>query len=165
MVRRVAPTYTVGAVVLLYDRDPRTEARTGRMLLLRQPGNRGWSLPAGLLNRGEAPVAGAVRELAEETGVELAAGQLTPAVPNAVIHYDGRWVDVVFEAEVTAGNTTLRVDGAEVLEAAWYDLAALPPLSRATAQLLGYYGIGPQAESAVNPAASPAARSGRPQGG
>src|SRR5690606_33366259 len=92
LVRRVTPTYTVGAVVLLRD-------ETDRLLLLRQPpGTRGWSLPAGLLGRGESPIDGAVRELAEETGVRLDPAQLRPAVPNAVVHHRGRWVDMVFEA-------------------------------------------------------------------
>jgi ADP-ribose pyrophosphatase YjhB (NUDIX family) len=135
LVRRVAPTYTVGAVVLLRD-------ETDRLLLLRQPpGTRGWSLPAGLLARGESPVEGAVRELAEETGIRLQPEQLHPASPNALVHHRGRWVDVVFEARVPSTNTPLRVDGAEVLEAAWYDVAALPPLTRATAYLLSQYGL------------------------
>jgi ADP-ribose pyrophosphatase YjhB (NUDIX family) len=137
LVRREAPTVPVGAVVLVRDID------TERLLLLRQPPGRAWSLPAGLLARGESPIEGAVRELAEESGIELRPEQLRAAMPNALVHHRGRWVDVVFEATVPATTTPLRVDGAEVLEAAWYDLAALPDLTRQTARLLGYYGIGP----------------------
>jgi ADP-ribose pyrophosphatase YjhB (NUDIX family) len=142
LVRRVAPTYTVGAVVLVRDADA---DGTGRLLLLRQPPGRGWSLPAGLLARGESPVEGALRELAEESGIALASEDLRAAVPNAMVHHRGRWVDMVFEAAVPAATTQLRVDGAEVWEAAWHDLAALPPLTDPTARLLGYYGIGPLA--------------------
>jgi hypothetical protein len=36
-------------------------------------------------------------------------------------------------------------DGAEILEVAWHPLADLPPLTVATAQLLGHYDIGPRA--------------------
>lgn len=146
LVRRVAPTYTVGAVVLVHDADRPDETGGGRLLLLRQPPGRGWSLPAGLLARGESPVEGALRELAEESGIELVAADLRAAVPNAMVHHRGRWVDMVFEAAVPAATTPLRVDGAEVWEAAWHDLAALPPLTDPTARLLGYYGIGPLAE-------------------
>lgn len=142
LVRWVAPTYTVGAVVLVRD------AGADRLLLLRQPPGRGWSLPAGLLARGESPVEGALRELAEESGIELVAEQLTAAVPNALVHHRGRWVDLVFQATVPAAGTRLRVDGAEVLEAAWHDLTALPPLTRQTERLLGCYGIGPGADAA-----------------
>jgi ADP-ribose pyrophosphatase YjhB (NUDIX family) len=141
LVRWVAPTYTVGAVVLVRD------LHTERMLLLRQPPGRGWSLPAGLLARGESPVEGALRELAEESGIALAPEQLRPAVPNALVHHRGRWVDLVFEATVPAASTELAVDGAEVLEAAWHELAELPPLTTPTARLLGHYGIGPWADS------------------
>ncbi|SCL23306.1 NUDIX hydrolase [Micromonospora inyonensis] len=144
LVRLAVPKYIVGAVTLVRD----TEADgAGRLLLLRQPPGHSWTLPAGLLRRGEAPVVGAARELAEESGIRLSPDQLRPAVPNAVVHALG-WVDVVFEAEVPASRTELVVDGAEVFEAAWHPLDDLPRLSRATARLLGYYGIGPLAGQA-----------------
>ena len=59
---------------------------------------------------------------------------------------------MVFEAEVPASRTELKVDGAEVFEAAFHPLDDLPRLSRATANLLGYYGIGPRADE--NPPAA-----------
>ncbi|MET7834561.1 NUDIX hydrolase [Micromonospora sediminicola] len=152
LVRMAVPKYIVGAVTLVRD----TEATgAGRILLLRQPPGHSWTLPAGLLQRGEAPVVGAARELYEESGVRLSPDALRPAVPNAVVHAKG-WVDVVFEAEVPASRTELAVDGAEVFEAAWHPLDDLPRLSRATANLLGYYGIGPRAGE-VPPATPPAA--------
>lgn len=138
LVRLVMARYTVGAVALVYDAE-----NPDRLLLLRQPRSVGWSLPAGLLQRGERPVDGCVRELAEETGLRLSAEDLTPAVPNAVVHTRGMWVDVVFEARVPASTVTLDVDDAEVTEAAWHRLDNLPPLTVATARLLSYYGIGP----------------------
>src|SRR5690348_12824507 len=73
LVRLVMAHYTVGAVALVRD--------TGvpeRLLLLRQPRAQGWSLPAGLLKRGEQPVDGCVRELAEETGIHLKPADLAP---------------------------------------------------------------------------------------
>ncbi|EEP70953.1 NUDIX hydrolase [Micromonospora sp. ATCC 39149] len=144
LVRLATPKYIVGAVTLVRD----TEADgPGRLLLLRQPPGHSWTLPAGLLQRGEEPVVGAARELFEESGIRLSPDQLRPAVPNAVVHAKG-WVDVVFEAEVPASTTTLAVDGAEVFEAAWHPLDDLPRLSRATANLLGRYGIGPRAGKA-----------------
>lgn len=143
LVRLVVPKYIVGAVTLVRDTDA---PAPGRLLLLRQPPGRGWSLPAGLLQRREPPVVGAARELAEESGVRLPPEALRPAVPNAVVHAKG-WVDVVFEADVPASTTPLKVDGAEVYEAGWYPLDALPTLTPATARLLAYYGIGPLAEA------------------
>jgi ADP-ribose pyrophosphatase YjhB (NUDIX family) len=146
LVRVLTPKYIVGAVTLVRDADVEAGA-PDRLLLLRQPPGRGWTLPAGLLRRGEPPVLGAVRELAEETGIELDPDQLSPAVPNAVVHTKG-WVDVVFEARVPASGTPLDVDGAEVHEAAWHRLDELPLLTHPTARLLGCYGIGPDATDA-----------------
>ncbi|MCI4061861.1 NUDIX hydrolase [Micromonospora sp. R77] len=141
LVRLAVPKYIVGAVTLVRD----TEAEgAGRLLLLRQPPGHSWTLPAGLLQRGESPVVGAARELFEETGIRLDPERLRPAVPNAVVHAKG-WVDMVFEVELPASTTELEVDGAEVLEAVWHPLDDLPRLARATAGLLGRYGIGPQA--------------------
>ena len=122
LVRLAVPKYVVGAVTLVKDAEA---TGAGRILLLRQPPGYSWTLPAGLLQRGEAPVVGAARELYEESGVRLSPDALRPAVPNAVVHAKG-WVDVVFEA-------------------AFHPLDDLPRLSRATANLLGFYGIGPRA--------------------
>jgi 8-oxo-dGTP pyrophosphatase MutT (NUDIX family) len=141
LVKLAVPRYIVGAVTLVRDtEDP------GRMLLLRQPPGKGWGLPAGLLQRGEEPVVGAVRELAEETGIVLAPHELREAVPNAVVHTKG-WVDMVFEVAVPASTTELVVDGAEVYEAAWHRLDELPRLTKPTARLLARYGIGPLADA------------------
>jgi len=115
-------------------------AAPGRLLLLRQPPGRAWGLPAGLLKRHEPPAVGAARELHEESGVLLDPDDLTPATPNAVVHPQG-WVDVVFHGSVPASRTALEVDGGEVLEARWFPLDALPPLTRDSALLLGLYGI------------------------
>jgi len=143
LVRLAMPKFIVGAVALVRDSEA---TGGGRLLLLRQPPGVGWSLPAGLLRRHETAVAGCARELFEESGVALSADDLTPAAPNALVHSRGRWVDVVFEASVPASEVTLRVDGAEVLEAAWHRLDNLPPLTPPTARLLSFYGIGPYAE-------------------
>jgi ADP-ribose pyrophosphatase YjhB (NUDIX family) len=141
LVRMASYKYIVGAVVLVRDAEA---AEPGRLLLLRQPSNRGWTLPAGLLRKRESPVDGAVRELAEETGIRVAAQDLRPAVPNAVVH-DRGWVDVVFELSLPASTTELSVDGAEVYEAVWHPLDALPPLTSATRRLLDIYRLGPDA--------------------
>lgn len=141
LVRLLVSKYVIGAVVFTRDAEA---AAPGRLLLLRQPPGRGWTLPAGLLRKGEEPVLGGLRELAEETGIVLTREQIRPAVPNAVVHAKG-WVDMVFEADVPASTTTLSVDGAEVLEAAWHPLDDLPPLTLPTARLLGHYGMGPLA--------------------
>jgi hypothetical protein len=49
---------------------------------------------------------------------------------------------------VPASTTPLRVDGGEVLEAAWFPIDDLPRLTVNTATLLGRYGMGPHATTA-----------------
>jgi ADP-ribose pyrophosphatase YjhB (NUDIX family) len=139
IVRLVMPRYTVGAVTLVRDADA---PEPGRLLLLRQPPGVGWTLPGGLLNRHERPAVGAARELAEETGISLPPEELRELVPNAVVHTDGHWIDLVFEARVPS-TVEVVVDGAEVYEAVFHRLDALPPLTGPTARLLSYFGIGP----------------------
>ena len=84
LVRLVVGKYIVGAVALVYDAEP---PGPRRLLLLRQPPGVGWSLPAGLLERGESPR----RRLRPRAGrgdrAAAAAGRARrPAVPNAVVH-------------------------------------------------------------------------------
>lgn len=141
VVRLALARYTVGAVAMVHDAE-----LPGRLLLLRQPRTAGWGLPAGLLQRGERPIDGCARELAEETGLRLSPEEFTAAVPNAVVHHRGAWVDMVFEASVPASTATLRADGAEIVEVAWHRLDSLPPLAPGSARLLAHYGIGPLAD-------------------
>ncbi|MGK5684669.1 NUDIX hydrolase [Actinoplanes sp. URMC 104] len=136
--RLVAPKYLVGAVAVVRDAEAE---EPGRLLLLRQPTKHGWSLPAGLLKRREDPAVGAARELFEETGVRVEPGDLTPGNPNAIIHRVGV-VDTVWFGAVPASTTELRVDGGEILEAAWFPIDDLPRLTRNTADLLRRYGMG-----------------------
>jgi ADP-ribose pyrophosphatase YjhB (NUDIX family) len=149
IVRIATPTYTLGSVVLVMDAD-----RT-KLLMLRQPPGRRWSLPAGLLNRNEQPVEGARRELAEETGIEADLSELAPADPCAVVHTSGRWVDNVFRLTRDPETTEIIVDGHEVWDAAWHPADALPEMTRATAKLLSHYDLGPL--RAADPSAEPPA--------
>ncbi|WP_203820881.1 NUDIX domain-containing protein [Paractinoplanes ferrugineus] len=137
--RMVAPKFLVGAVTVLRDSETNS-----RLLLLRQPSHHGWGLPAGLLKKNEQPAAGAARELFEETGVRVHPDDMTARDPCAIVHVVGV-VDTIFFAEVPEARTTLAVDGAEVLEAAWFPMDDLPHLTVNTALLLGRFGIGPRA--------------------
>ncbi|MEU4425638.1 NUDIX domain-containing protein [Actinoplanes sp. NPDC024001] len=142
LARLISPKYLVGAVAIVLDSEA---PEPGRILLLRQPPGRGWGLPAGLLKRRELPAVGAARELFEESGVRVEPGDLTPGVPNAVIHPNGGVVDTVWFVSLPASRTPTSVDGGEVLEAGWFPLDDMPPLTYPTERLLGIYGLGPRA--------------------
>ncbi|MFI0238790.1 NUDIX domain-containing protein [Streptomyces sp. NPDC016845] len=55
---------TVAAGVLLFDEE-------GRVLLVDPTYKPGWEFPGGVVERGEAPARAGIREVAEETGIEL----------------------------------------------------------------------------------------------
>lgn len=138
LVRSFTPNYTLGAVVLLRDAED-------RLLLLRQPSAVGWSLPGGLLQRGEEPADAAARELAEETALLVESAALSPATPNAIVYPHAQQVDWVFTARLPHASPELVPDQAEVAEGRWCADAHLPALTAPTARLLANYGIGPGA--------------------
>jgi 8-oxo-dGTP pyrophosphatase MutT (NUDIX family) len=139
IVRVLVPKYIAGAVVLVRDANA---PPPGRILLLRQPPGHGWSIPGGLLDRGEPPHMAAIRELYEETGITVDPAEVKALDPNVIVHTDGRWIDCVFETYVVP-DKVFTPDGGEVLDVAWHRIDALPPLTVPTARLLATYGIGP----------------------
>lgn len=105
------PEVGVGAVVVA----------EGRLLMIRrgrQPASGRWSLPGGRLEAGETLAQAVEREVAEETGQDVACG--------AFVGYAERmgegWHFVIldFEATVTTPRTLLAGDDAE--DAAWVGL-------------------------------------------
>lgn len=68
LTRAVAPSYTVGAVAVI--------EWEGLVLALRQTHRTGLSLPGGHVNRGEEPSEAVVREVFEETGLRVSAGDI-----------------------------------------------------------------------------------------
>ena len=108
LVRVGTPGFTVGAVCAI-DHD-------GLFLVLRQPHRPGWSLPGGLLNRGESAAQGVVREVLEETGLRVEVGLPLSVQVNGRV----RRVDVVYRIRVDARPDVTA--GGEATEARW-----LPP--------------------------------------
>src|SRR5690348_15413586 len=84
LVRAGTPSFTVGAVCLLQRQD--------RLLMLRQPHRVGWSLPGGLLDRGETAAQAVVREVREEIGLDIEVGRPVTVVVDSPL----RRVDVIY---------------------------------------------------------------------
>jgi ADP-ribose pyrophosphatase YjhB (NUDIX family) len=109
----------VGAVV----HDP-----AGRLLVIRRghpPGEGLWSLPGGRVEPGEADAAAVVRELREETGLEVTPGVLIGSVTRpgpAGVTYDIH----DYAATVTGGMLRAGDDAAEVRWATDLELRVLP---------------------------------------
>ncbi len=98
-----------------------------RVLLLhrRNPPNAGlWNGIGGKLEPGEDPSAGCVREVAEETGMTIAAPQLKALLVVTAQTPPALWVIFVFTALVAESPVGPSEEG----ELAWVDLAALPSI-------------------------------------
>ena len=122
VVRRTTPTFSVGALLVA--------VRGAEVLLLRQRHHAGWTLPGGLLSRGETPRGALRRELGEELGLH---DLPLPEHPTVVaFHPAERHIDAIFVVDL-AGAPELRLvpDLTEVLEAGWIRLddPTLPSLT------------------------------------
>ncbi|UGQ13118.1 NUDIX hydrolase [Yinghuangia sp. ASG 101] len=113
--------------VFVFARDARA-----RVLLTRvdRPG-RGWEVPGGHVEAGESPRAAAARELAEEAGLAVAAGELVPfgghrvalfGAPPPDYRYPGRAYQAAFVLRLPGpGPAVAPAPGSECAEAAWCD--------------------------------------------
>lgn len=102
-----------------------------RILLVRRADDGRWSLPAGILEPGEQPAVGIVREIHEETAVEAEVEELVSVEalpPSAYPNGDQvQYLDLCFRCRPLRGEA--RVNDDESLEVAWFPLDALPHLS------------------------------------
>jgi ADP-ribose pyrophosphatase YjhB (NUDIX family) len=122
LVRAGTPGFTVGAVCLL--------ERDGRLLMLRQPHRNGWSLPGGLLDRGESAGDAVTREVAEELGLRIEVGRPVTVVVDSPL----RRVDVVSRVAVTT-DIGAQVGG-EATTARWLLPSEIDEMDGPTGQIL-----------------------------
>ncbi|KNB52831.1 NUDIX domain-containing protein [Streptomyces caatingaensis] len=94
----------------------------GRVLLLRHrmwPEGRQWGLPTGYATKGEEFGATVVREVREETGLNVKAGPLVHLKSGYKLR-----IEVAYEAALVGGE--LKIDSFEILEARWFSPDELP---------------------------------------
>jgi 8-oxo-dGTP diphosphatase len=109
----VRPEICVGAVVVDDD----------RLLLIRRghgPAAGEWSLPGGRVETGELLAEAVVRELAEETGLEVVCGDLLGWVER--IDHGYHFVILDFIATLLGPDNAELVAGDDAAEAAWVPL-------------------------------------------
>ena len=127
-----APKVAVGAVVL----------KDAHVLLVqrgRPPGQGNWAIPGGSINLGETLRSAAEREVFEETGLNIRAGEPVYTFESIVRDEDGKvrfhYVIIDFAADYIDGEIR---PGDDAMDAGWFsveDLATLP-VSKPTLTLL-----------------------------
>jgi len=110
------PIVGVGAVIV----------RNGKMLLAKrgsEPGKNKWSIPGGLVELGETAKETAVREVKEETNLDVEVRSLIDVVDNIETDVRGRlryhFVIIDFLANVKGGRLKA---GSDIVEARWVPL-------------------------------------------
>ncbi|MDP9469040.1 MAG: NUDIX domain-containing protein [Chloroflexota bacterium] len=105
--------FRIGVFAILFDQQ-------GRVLLCHRRDDDLWNLPGGGLEHGEAPWAGAVREVKEESGLEVTVERLAGVYSKPEVN------EVVFSfvCKVTGGRLTL-TDEADRIE--YFALDGIPP--------------------------------------
>ncbi|WP_308250001.1 NUDIX hydrolase [Sphaerisporangium fuscum] len=107
--------FMVGVTGIVRDGD-------GNVLLLKHrfwPEGRQWGLPSGYANKGETFEDTVVREVREETGLDVRVRGLVYLRSGFRLR-----VEAAYEAEYAAG--TIEPDRFEILEAGWFSPDALP---------------------------------------
>ena len=110
--------------------------REDELLLVQRADNHQWSPVTGVLDPGEEPAVGAVREILEETGVVARVDRLVAVSgDNFVTHVNGDlgvYLDVTFACTWLSGNAHVADD--ESLDVRWWPIAELPELRPALAE-------------------------------
>jgi ADP-ribose pyrophosphatase YjhB (NUDIX family) len=109
-----------------------------RVLLVRRADDGQWTLVAGMLEPGEQPAVGIVREILEETGVEAEIERLVSIEamePSAYPNGDRvQYLDLAFRCRPLRGEA--RVNDDESSEVGWFDLDSMPDLPPREARCL-----------------------------
>jgi len=106
--------------------------RDDQVLCVQRADNQRWAPVTGILDPGEEPAVGALREVLEETGVVARVDRLVSAGAgddNWVTHLNGDravYLDLTFACTWLSGEPYAADD--ESLDARWWPATALPPM-------------------------------------
>jgi 8-oxo-dGTP diphosphatase len=109
-VRLGSPSYTLGAACMV--------EHDGQVLLVQTAYRRTWSLPGGLLDKGETPLEGLRREVREEVGLDVDVVD----EPIVIVDLGSQLVDFFFRATLPAGvdPASARAGSTEIEEVGWF---------------------------------------------
>ncbi len=118
------PLWVPGVKGVVHDDD-------GRVLLVRRADNRNWTLITGMLDPGEEPAPGLVREVFEETGVHVEVEHLVGVNVAGPVTFPNQdvctFLSLTFRCRYISGQA--RVNDDESIDVQWFSLDGLPPLN------------------------------------
>lgn len=127
LVRTIRPTWTAGSVAIL-ERDD------GRWLFVKPVYRKGWTLPGGLVDKGEHPAVSAVREMREELGVtvEVIDG------PWVVVDPEHSRLETIYRVAATADTDldAIAITTVELSDLGWYAPDTPPDLEDETSEVI-----------------------------
>ncbi|MFF7995137.1 NUDIX domain-containing protein [Kitasatospora xanthocidica] len=113
----------------------------GRVLLQRRSAGGWWTPLSGILEPGEAPAAAVVREVEEETGVQVVVERLAMVTTSPPVrHGNGdraQYLEIVFACRPADPAHLARVCDDESVEVGWFALNALPQMSERMREIIG----------------------------
>lgn len=118
------PLWLPGVTGVVFD----SAADPQRVLLVQRADNRRWALVTGILEPGEEPAAGLLREIEEETGVRAELGALFDVDCTGPMTFPNgdvcSFLNITFKAVAVSGEAVVGDD--ESLAVAWHGLGDLP---------------------------------------
>ena len=100
----------------------------GRVLLQKRGDSENWGFPGGAIELGETPENAAIRELKEETGLDVVVNSLIGIYTDSDMRYSNgdqaHSICIVYELKKIGGK--LKCDNLETLELKYFDIDELP---------------------------------------
>ncbi|WP_422734871.1 NUDIX hydrolase [Micromonospora sp. WMMD558] len=112
---------------------------TGELLLAQRADDARWSVVSGVLEPGEQPTTAVVREVREETGLDVEPVRLSSVLTHPHTYPNGdrcEFVNLGFRCRLTGG--TARVNDDESMAVGWFPPDRLPELDRHARLVIGY---------------------------
>ncbi len=119
--RAISPSWIAGAVALI--------ERDGRWLMVDPVYRKGWTLPGGLIDRGETPAVAIKRELVEELGFDVDVDGVEPWI---LLDSAMRRIDVVFRVSIAedVDPSSITIRTLELGAVGWFSPDDLPETDR-----------------------------------